>query len=69
VQHGPTGLFVYVVKPDSTVAVTPVKVTQDDGQYAVIASGLDEGAQVVVAGQSRLQAGTKVAGTPAKASS
>jgi multidrug efflux system membrane fusion protein len=66
VQHGPNGLYAYVVKPDSTVAVTPIQVTQDDGQVAVVEKGLDDGAQIVIAGQSRLQAGTKVAATPAK---
>jgi multidrug efflux system membrane fusion protein len=66
VQHGPNGLYAYLVKPDSTVAVTPIQVTQDDGQYAVVKTGLDDGAQIVIAGQSRLQAGTKVAATPAK---
>lgn len=64
VQHGPGGLFVYVVKPDSTVAMQTVLVRQDDGQTAVIAEGLDEGAQVVVAGQSRLQNGSRVTVNP-----
>ena len=69
VQHGPNGLYVYLVKPDSTVAVQPIEVRQDDGNLAVITKGLDEGVQVVSAGQSRLQGGTRVAATPAKASS
>ena len=60
VQRGPAGLYVYVVKPDSTVTAQPVTVTQDDGQIAVIASGVDEGAQVVVNGMSRLQNGSRV---------
>jgi multidrug efflux system membrane fusion protein len=66
VQHGPNGLYSFVVKPDSTVAMAPIEVSQDDGQYAVVNKGLEDGAQVVIAGQSRLQAGTKVAATPAK---
>ena len=66
VQHGPDGLYVFVVKPDATVALAPVGVTQDDGSIAVIAHGLADGAQVVVAGQSRLRAGAKVAATPAR---
>jgi multidrug efflux system membrane fusion protein len=61
VQRGPSGLYVYLVKPDSTVAVQPVDVTQDDGQIAVIAKGLDDGVQVVTSGQSRLQNGTRIA--------
>lgn len=61
VQRGPDGLFVYVVKPDSTVAIQPVDVPQDDGSAAVIAKGVDEGVQVVTNGMSRLQNGTRVA--------
>ena len=68
VQHGPAGLFVYVVKPDSTVAMQTVELRQDDGTTAVIASGLDEGAQVVTSGQSRLQAGARVTVNPKAAS-
>ena len=67
VQHGPNGLFVYVVTPDSKVAMRPVTVSMDDGKFAVVASGLDENAQVVTNGQSRLQDGTRVAATVAKA--
>ena len=32
VQRGPQGLYVYVVKPDSTVAMQPIQVQQDDGK-------------------------------------
>ena len=68
VQRGPNGLYVYVVKPDNTVAPTPIDVKQDDGTTAVVTKGLDEGVQVVTNGQSRLQNGTRVAATLAKAS-
>jgi multidrug efflux system membrane fusion protein len=61
VQHSPAGLYVYVVSADSTVAHQPVEVARDDGTLSVIAKGLTEGQQVVTDGQSRLQAGTKVA--------
>jgi membrane fusion protein, multidrug efflux system len=60
VQRGPSGLYVYLVKPDSTVAMQPVEVQQDDGAVAVIAKGLDSGVQVVTNGQSRLQTGSRV---------
>ncbi|MBN8889004.1 MAG: efflux RND transporter periplasmic adaptor subunit [Rhodospirillales bacterium] len=66
VQHGPGNLFVYVVKPDSTVAVQTVAVGQDDGRVAMITKGLDAGARVVVNGQSRLRQGTHVTVTEAK---
>jgi multidrug efflux system membrane fusion protein len=69
VQHGPTGLFVYVVNPDQTVTVRPVEVVQDDGRFAVIRKGLDDKVQVVTNGQSRLQNGTRVVATLAKANS
>jgi multidrug efflux system membrane fusion protein len=69
VQHGPDGLFVYVVTPDQTVAVRPVEVIQDDGHTAVIGKGLDDNVQVVTEGQSRLQNGTRVVATLAKANS
>ncbi len=61
VQHGPDGLYVYVVKPDATVARQDVTVDQETGHVSVIASGLSEGEKVVVSGQSRLQSGTRVA--------
>jgi membrane fusion protein, multidrug efflux system len=61
VQHGPAGLYVYVVNSESMVARQPVDVARDDGTLAVIAKGLAEGEQVVTDGQSRLQAGIKVA--------
>lgn len=61
VQHGPAGLYAYVVNPDSMVARQPVEVSRDDGTLAVITKGLTDGQQVVTDGQSRLQAGTKVA--------
>jgi membrane fusion protein, multidrug efflux system len=61
VQHGPVGLYTYVVGPESSVARQPVEVGSDDGTLAVIAKGLTDGQQVVTEGQSRLQVGTKVA--------
>lgn len=68
VQHGPDGLFVYLVKPDQTVAVQPIEVRQDNGKLAVVTKGLDVGATVVTDGQSRLQNGTRVVATPHAAS-
>jgi membrane fusion protein, multidrug efflux system len=61
VQHGPSGLFVYVVRPDGTAARQPVTLGSDDGRMAVVASGLRDGAVVVTSGQSRLQEGMRVA--------
>jgi multidrug efflux system membrane fusion protein len=61
VQHGQTGQYVYIVKPDSTVARQMVEVARDDGALVIIAKGLDEGQTVVRDGQSRLRAGSRVA--------
>jgi membrane fusion protein, multidrug efflux system len=69
VERGADSLFVFRVKPDNTVDVVPVKVGQDNGQVAEILSGLAKGDRVVVNGQSRLTAGTRVLVTMAKAGS
>jgi membrane fusion protein, multidrug efflux system len=60
-QRGPQGsTFTYVVKPDKTVEVRPVKVSLTQGDSSVIASGLAPGDQVVTDGQDKLQAGSHV---------
>jgi membrane fusion protein, multidrug efflux system len=69
INRGPDGLYVFVVQPDQTVAMQPVTVEQDNGQVAVIASGLQAGLQVVTDGQSKLQSGTKVVARAAQAGS
>jgi multidrug efflux system membrane fusion protein len=60
VQHGPEGLFVYVVKPDQTVAQTTVQEGYQDNGRSVITKGLQGNETVVVTGQSRLSPGTRV---------
>lgn len=65
VQRGPNGLYVYTIKSDQTVAMTPITVAQDDGKYAVIAKGLEPGVRVVTNGMSRLQDGSHVSVLPA----
>jgi membrane fusion protein, multidrug efflux system len=65
IQRGPDGMYVYLIKPDSTVAMQPVTVSQMTGGNAVVQSGLDAGAEVVAAGQYRLQAGSRVQTQPA----
>ncbi len=59
IQHGPDGLFVYVVA-DGKAERRKVTVASDDGKLAVVASGLTAGAVVITDGQSRLQDGTRV---------
>lgn len=60
VQHGPDGLYVYLVRADGTVMRQPVTETIEQGDTAVIASGVPAGTEVVLDGQSRLDDGTRV---------
>src|SRR6478672_9471542 len=60
VQSGPEGSYVFTVKSDKTVAVSPVTVSFTQNNVASIASGVAPGDVVVVDGQDKLQAGSKV---------
>ena len=60
IQRGPNGTFVYVVNPDSTVAVRNVQVDTVQGPLAVVAQGIQPGDRAVVDGQNQLRAGAKV---------
>jgi multidrug efflux system membrane fusion protein len=60
VQQGVNGPYAYVVNPDNTVAIQPVKVAQISDGQALIDSGLKANQQVVVDGQYKLQPGTHV---------
>jgi membrane fusion protein, multidrug efflux system len=65
IQHGPDGLFVYTIKPDTTVQEQAVEVGEQDGSDAVVTEGLQAGQDVVIAGQSRLIPGLRVTATAA----
>jgi multidrug efflux system membrane fusion protein len=60
VQTGPKGSFVFVVKPDLAAEVREVAVERVEGANSVIAKGLAAGERVVINGQSRLVAGSRV---------
>jgi multidrug efflux system membrane fusion protein len=60
VQQGQQGAFAYVINPDSTVEVRPVKIAQIMRGQALIDSGLAANDEVVVDGQYKLQAGSHV---------
>lgn len=60
VQRGPDGMYVYVIRPDSTVAMQAVTVGEMTDGHSVIQAGLEAGAQIVVSGQYRLQPGSRV---------
>ena len=61
VQHGPNGMFIYTVRPDSTVQGQDVQIAYQDDSVAAISKGANCGDTVVLTGQSRLAPGTKVA--------
>jgi membrane fusion protein, multidrug efflux system len=60
VQRGPQGAYVFVITPDSSVAMQPVKVAQTQNGMAVIDEGLRAGDRVVVDGQHRLQPRSRI---------
>jgi len=60
-QTGPSGQFVYVVKPDMTAEVRKVVVARTEGDVTVLAEGgIAKGEQIVVRGALRLAPGMKV---------
>ena len=63
VQRGPQGTYAYVIKPDKTVEMRPIKVAQTENNQALIDTGLHPGEQVVVDGQYKLQPGAHVEAT------
>ncbi len=60
IRHGPQGDFVYVLQPDDTVKVTPVKSGPGTGETTSIASGLAAGQTVITEGGDRLRDGAAV---------
>lgn len=60
VQRGPNGTYAFLIKPDSTVEMRPIKVAQTEGGEALLDDGLRPGERVVVDGQYKLQPGSKV---------
>jgi multidrug efflux system membrane fusion protein len=60
VLRGQNGPYVYAVKPDSTVEVRPVKVGESVDGITSVLGGLKPDETVVVAGQARIAAGTRI---------
>jgi multidrug efflux system membrane fusion protein len=60
VRHGPRGDFVWVAKPDQTVAFRLVVVGQVYGGRTLIDRGLAKGEQVVTEGYYRLENGSRI---------
>lgn len=61
IQTGPTGRYVYVIRPEQTVERRSVDLHAKDSNWAVIAKGLADGEQVVVDGHNKIEEGSHVA--------
>ena len=60
-QTGSSGNFVFVMKKDNTVEARNIVTTITEGSLMLVDKGLKKGEQVVVDGQEKLKAGSKVA--------
>jgi multidrug efflux system membrane fusion protein len=60
IQRGAPGTYVYVIKPDDTVAVQAVKLGPAEAGKVAVRSGLAPGDRVVVDGADKLRDGAKV---------
>ena len=60
VQRGAPGTYVYLVNDDNTVAVHPITLGAQDGDFYAVAVGLSPGDRVVTDGADRLRDGAKV---------
>lgn len=60
IQRGPNGTFVYLVGPDSKVALRPVRVERIVDGKAIVAAGLAAGDAVVAEGQGKLRPGATI---------
>jgi multidrug efflux system membrane fusion protein len=60
IQHGSPGTFVFLIKPDNSIAVQKIQTGVTDGDRVQIVSGLKPGDEVVVDGADRLREGSKV---------
>jgi len=68
VQRGPKGPFAYVVKSDQSVEQRPLKTGYAHQGLSIIEEGLAAGDQVVLDGQYKLRAGTRVQAKPSNKS-
>jgi multidrug efflux system membrane fusion protein len=60
VQHGAPGAYVFLIKPDDTVAIQPVKTGASNASMVQVLTGVQPGEQVVVDGIDRMREGTQV---------
>jgi multidrug efflux system membrane fusion protein len=60
VQRGPSGVFTYVVKADSTVEARALQIGAESHSVTEVSKGLNVGEIVVTSNQYRLQPGSAV---------
>jgi multidrug efflux system membrane fusion protein len=60
IQRGVPGTFVYLINPDSSVAVRPIQLGITDGDRVEVRSGLSAGDRVVIDGADKLRDGAKI---------
>jgi multidrug efflux system membrane fusion protein len=60
VQRGPNGLYVFLVKPDRTVEMRPVKIGADVNGETIVLGGLEAGDMVTTSNEYRLHEGVRV---------
>lgn len=60
IQRGAPGTFVFLVKEDQTVSVTPIKLGTAEGETTEVLSGIEPGNLVVVDGADKLREGSKI---------
>jgi membrane fusion protein, multidrug efflux system len=67
-QRGPQGFYAWAIKPDNTAEQRAVEATPINANVVIVTKGLSVGEPVVVKGQYRLQAGSRVESTSEQAS-
>lgn len=60
IQRSSTGSYIYVVMPNQTVQMRPIKVLHTQGELSSIESGVQQGELVVVDGVDKLRSGSRV---------
>jgi multidrug efflux system membrane fusion protein len=60
VCDGPDGQYVWVVHPDQTVTIRPIKISRRDKDLEVVSEGLKAGETIITDGQLILRPGAKI---------
>ena len=60
IQRGAPGTYVYLINPDNTVSIHPIKLGPTDGDLSQVTDGLKAGDKIVVDGADRLRDGQRI---------